>query len=595
MRGNIKNTLTNLKKKQVTRQPLASKNLTTSTIAKGTSFSANRSLSTQANRINPSIKPQVNNNNSFNAPVPSYSNSKMPKNQQQKVSSPTNSSNGLSASARSFTSAVPQMQKKKMHSPSFNSPASFQTPYANYATDYSYSYAYDPNQQVMYYTPVITYYPVYYPPYVQDANAQPMYSTDQFEGAVINNETAEPAVQSEENYMTEESAATSAPASQPETALDPRAYATTPVYSRKPSAKPNFHAFTQSRISQNKANPFATSKRNFSSLQMKAEEDEELDEMSEITSEVSSTADSLNKVTLDDLFVMIQQQIKTHSNVKVSWLNRLLTKVQTTEDWHKAFFVVKQFIDQSLATTTETGTLFIKAACRAGAAEQALKSLKDVQDFRLFPTLGGIHYLMINFSLQKGQTANVISAFGLCEARDITPTTRTYHILIRECVDNGLLDDAMVFAKASTDRQIAPSRVAFNILMNGCRQAGKYEQILEYRDQMKKFNLEINDTTVKFTVVAHLMMGNFDAAFKEFKSYPDLDTKLSSFCSRFLELLPDHEAELTQLFTKLEESGLKLPQNVHEKLSLGNDTASSGAEEPNSEDPVDQPADLEKD
>ena len=70
----------------------------------------------------------------------------------------------------------------------------------------------------------------------------------------------------------------------------------------------------------------------------------------------------------------------------------------------------------------------------------------------------------------------------------------------------------MKFAEESKSMEIIPNRVTYNILMNGCRKFKRAQDILNLRDQMDKNNIEINDTTVKFTVIAHMILGNQELA-----------------------------------------------------------------------------------
>ncbi len=52
--------------------------------------------------------------------------------------------------------------------------------------------------------------------------------------------------------------------------------------------------------------------------------------------------------------------------------------------------------------STETGTLLLKAGCRAGVPEKALQQLKDHEQIPL--CIGGCHYVMVNFALKKVKT-----------------------------------------------------------------------------------------------------------------------------------------------------------------------------------------------
>jgi len=195
----------------------------------------------------------------------------------------------------------------------------------------------------------------------------------------------------------------------------------------------------------------------------------------------------------------------------------------------------------------------IKAACRAGVPEDALQLLSNGEKVNLSPSLGGIHYLMINFSL-KGNTEGVLAAFALCKKLPQPPNTRTYHILIRECIDNNLLDEAMNFATSAKEQNITLNRVTYNTLMNGLRKRGQAQKILDLKQEMDQFSVEINETTIKFVSLAHIMLGETEKAIHAFIQYPELNTNLDGFLQKYLELIQEDETHLKivlDLFTAL--------------------------------------------
>eukprot|EP01118_Nematostelium_gracile_P001373 TRINITY_DN11409_c0_g1_i1.p1 TRINITY_DN11409_c0_g1~~TRINITY_DN11409_c0_g1_i1.p1 ORF type:complete len:439 (+),score=104.40 TRINITY_DN11409_c0_g1_i1:112-1428(+) len=266
---------------------------------------------------------------------------------------------------------------------------------------------------------------------------------------------------------------------------------------------------------------------NFGFMTM-AQDESELDEGSvEITEQPH-----MMKLGVKELYENIITHLQTNPRCPVSWLNRLLAKCHTAADFHKGIKAFLLFQAKLSPTTPETGTLLVKAACRAGVPEKALELLKDVEHVRIFPTLGGIHYLMINFSLKKDSKA-VMDTFQVTKTRHLVPSARTYHILIRECVDSGNVDAAMKYAKDCQKQNIVPNRVTYNILMNGLRKQNKAQEILELRQQMDENKIEINDTTVKFTALAHMILGQVSQAVDTFFSYPDIQTKLAEFSEKF--------------------------------------------------------------
>ena len=84
------------------------------------------------------------------------------------------------------------------------------------------------------------------------------------------------------------------------------------------------------------------------------------------------------------------------------------------------------------------------------------------------------------------------------------------------------MDDALKYIDECEASKIEPNRVTYNIVMNGLRQAGKPKEILELRQKMDNHKLEINDTTIKFTSIAYMMLGQTEKAVQEFLSYDQL-------------------------------------------------------------------------
>jgi len=266
---------------------------------------------------------------------------------------------------------------------------------------------------------------------------------------------------------------------------------------------------------------------------------------------------------VNELYRNIMVHFKSNPQCRVSWLNRLLAKCNSAGEFSKAIKAFIQYQYKSVETTPETGTLLIKAACRAGLPEKALEILKDVESIRIFPTLGGIHYLMINFSLKK-DTKAVMDTFQVTKSRHLTPTTRTYHILIRECVDNGLIEPALRFANECQEASIVPNRVTYNILMNGCRKVNKAKEILQLRERMNEHKIEINDTTIKFTALAHMMLGDTTSAVNAFHEFPELDAKMEEFCQKFFEVTSEdaeQKKHVVDLFRAVEKK-TKLPDSI---------------------------------
>ena len=89
------------------------------------------------------------------------------------------------------------------------------------------------------------------------------------------------------------------------------------------------------------------------------------------------------------------------------------------------------------------------------------------------------------------------------------------------------------------------------------------------REQMNEQNIEINDTTVKFTALAHMMLGDTASAVKAFHEFPELQTKLEDFCSKFFEVTEEEDVaqkqHVVELFRAVEQQ-TKLPDSILERV-----------------------------
>lgn len=304
-------------------------------------------------------------------------------------------------------------------------------------------------------------------------------------------------------------------------------------------------------------------------------------------------------MTVDELYKGIKAHLRQYPNISVTWLNRLLAKCNSAAELAKALDAFEAYHARHIDTTAETGTLLIKAACRAGVPERALQLLTNVRDVRLWPTLGGMHYLMINFSL-KQDTASVLSTLEATRARRLKPTVRTYHILIRECVDHGHIDRALSLAAQCKAEQLAPNRVMYNILMNGCRKAHKAAELLALRAEMDEQRLDLNETTVKFTVLAHLMLADVPSAVAEFQAFAPTPHAALPFAEKFLEIADEpepvqHVEYVRTLFTALHEKGVPLEPLIAQLDGLAKQAAAATpAQRPSALEEAAAPAEEEK-
>jgi len=83
---------------------------------------------------------------------------------------------------------------------------------------------------------------------------------------------------------------------------------------------------------------------------------------------------------------------------------------------------------------------------------------------------------------------------------------------------------------------------------------GKLKKILDLKQEMDQFSVEINETTIKFVSLAHIMLGETEKAIHAFIQYPELNTNLDGFLQKYLELIQEDETHLKivlDLFTAL--------------------------------------------
>lgn len=71
----------------------------------------------------------------------------------------------------------------------------------------------------------------------------------------------------------------------------------------------------------------------------------------------------------EQLAQFILTHLEKFPKARLSLLNRLLSKTNTKDDWRHSLRVFGQYQLRRVEMTPETGTLLIKAGCRAGAPE----------------------------------------------------------------------------------------------------------------------------------------------------------------------------------------------------------------------------------
>ncbi|PRP81639.1 hypothetical protein PROFUN_01146 [Planoprotostelium fungivorum] len=273
-------------------------------------------------------------------------------------------------------------------------------------------------------------------------------------------------------------------------------------------------------------------------------------------------------MNLEELYREIMKSFRAHGNCRLSWYHRLLSQVETKYDYERAKTIWNAYVRHNNFISPETSTLIIKAACKAGLPMDGLEVLTALSEHeKYWPSTAGVQYLMISLSLNK-QTEAVMKTYELIKKKGFKVTPKTFHIIIRECVDNGLVDEALMFVNEAQEMGVEMNRVAYNILMNGCRKNGLPERVIELRKIMEEHNIEINDSTVKFTALAHIMMANPDEAVKSFREYEKLGITLEEFGNKFFDAAEEEgqQSFVGDLFKAVQDAGIDMPQQVLAKL-----------------------------
>jgi len=272
-----------------------------------------------------------------------------------------------------------------------------------------------------------------------------------------------------------------------------------------------------------------------------------------------------NDMTLDQFYIEIMKSFAAYKNCKLSWFHRMLAKVETKADFERAKTVWNQYVQHCHAITSETSTLIVKASCKAGIPNDGLEVLSAlIEHEQYWPSTAGVQYLMINLSLNK-ETEAVMKAYNICKKKGFKMTPKTFHIVIRECIENGMIDEAFMFAEEAKEMGVEMNRVIYNILMNGCRTHELPEKIIQLREEMDNQNIEINDSTIKFTSLAYLAMNKKEEAVQSFQQYEKLGMTLEEFCAKFIVDETEDATQkehVKQLFQVVREAGVDLPESA---------------------------------
>ncbi|KAF0852803.1 mitochondrial pentatricopeptide repeat (PPR) protein [Andalucia godoyi] len=194
----------------------------------------------------------------------------------------------------------------------------------------------------------------------------------------------------------------------------------------------------------------------------------------------------------------------------------------------------------SVTMTTETLSLLIKACCRADMPDTALSAIRHAQDLCLgSPSLKGVHYLMVYYAIRKDLSALRSMLDSLQGEWHLSPTARTYHILVRAHADAGELMEAVGLLKQALSSSTSPrghedvavaftvnasapvpalapvpvlaprlERGTFNVVMNAARRVGDAGCVLCVFDWMNTAGVAPNAATLWFVLEALILRGD---------------------------------------------------------------------------------------
>jgi len=79
--------------------------------------------------------------------------------------------------------------------------------------------------------------------------------------------------------------------------------------------------------------------------------------------------------------------------------------------------------------------------------------------------------------------------------------------------------------------------------MNGYRKTDNPQGILDLRTEMTNNQIDINDTTVKFTTLAYMMLNKLDNAIEEFLKFPDVNNQGDKFFNKFRKVIDENPSQ----------------------------------------------------
>eukprot|EP01113_Clastostelium_recurvatum_P046267 TRINITY_DN807_c0_g1_i2.p1 TRINITY_DN807_c0_g1~~TRINITY_DN807_c0_g1_i2.p1 ORF type:complete len:470 (-),score=184.67 TRINITY_DN807_c0_g1_i2:416-1825(-) len=204
--------------------------------------------------------------------------------------------------------------------------------------------------------------------------------------------------------------------------------------------------------------------------------------------------------------ILHQFEINPVYKVRLAWLHELLHKAEKPEELQRAMDVMLVFQSRMIEFTETTAGGLINAAIRVQAPEKALDALKPTSPLvRLYPTTGSLNHLMIAFAArQPADLERLREAFQVVRSRSQL-NSHSFEVLIRALVNEKKVPDALKAAYEAQKMDIPMTRFTYSLLMKGCTDHGRPEDILVLEEMMRDGH-QPNSTELMYTVLARLIV-----------------------------------------------------------------------------------------
>lgn len=177
----------------------------------------------------------------------------------------------------------------------------------------------------------------------------------------------------------------------------------------------------------------------------------------------------------------MQRCNKKLSTANLLQCNKRLSALSKQGKWREAVrFLDDMESKHNLSTDVVSYSTAIAACARGGQSEKALELLERMQTFRgLEPN--AFSYTSAIAAVGSTRVEKGFALLDLMKARNITPTTNTYNVLIAICSRSGDWDRAVQLLRETN----SPDVVTYSSCIAACEKAGNAEKALELLREME--------------------------------------------------------------------------------------------------------------